>query len=131
VQRYDREEKNGRLTRLHQEDAAQALGIPSFRKYQREGEAGVARVIELIREHSTRPLQDQRSLITWQLSNLLLGNADGHLKNISLLYERGAVGLAPFYDMVCTRNYEAVDCPDADSQNQDASLTISCRVGTM
>ncbi|MEX2445263.1 MAG: HipA domain-containing protein [Alkalispirochaeta sp.] len=85
------------------------VGIPSFRKYQREGGAGVAQVIDLIRAHSSNPLQDQRSLITWQLANLILGNADGHLKNISFLYDGARVSLAPFYDMVCTRNYDGVE----------------------
>lgn len=51
----------------------------------------------------------QRSVITWQLLNLILGNADGHLKNISFLYHGARISLAPFYDMVCTRNYPGVD----------------------
>lgn len=37
IERYDRTWENGIPVRLHQEDAAQALGIPSFKKYQREG----------------------------------------------------------------------------------------------
>lgn len=109
IERYDRTWENGKPVRLHQEDAAQALGIPPFRKYQREGGAGIAHVIELIRTHSWNPLQDQKSLITWQLTNLILGNADGHLKNISFLYDGPRLGLAPFYDMVCTRNYDGVE----------------------
>lgn len=94
---------------MHQEDAAQALGITSFSKYQREGGVGVAQVIDLIRTHSWKPLQDQKNLITWQLANLILGNSDGHLKNISFLYDGARVCLAPFYDMVCTRIYEGVE----------------------
>ena len=109
IERYDRTRDAGRLVRLHQEDAAQAIGISSFRKYQREGGVGIAQMINLIRAHSSNPLQDQRSVITWQLANLILGNADGHLKNISFLYDGARVSLAPFYDMVCTRNYDGVD----------------------
>jgi serine/threonine-protein kinase HipA len=109
IERYDRTRENGVSVRLHQEDAAQALGIPSFRKYQREGGVGVVQVLDLIRGHSRNPLQDQRSLITWQLANLILGNSDGHLKNISFLYDGDRVSLAPFYDMVCTRNYDGVE----------------------
>lgn len=109
IERYDRKQDAGRLVRLHREDAAQALGIAAFQKYQREGGAGIAQVIDLIRARSTNPLQDQRSVITWQLANLILGNADGHLKNVSFLYDGSRVSLAPFYDMVCTRNYDGVD----------------------
>lgn len=109
IWRYDRRYDAGRIVRLHQEDAAQALGIAAFGKYQREGGIGIAHVINLIRAYSSNPLQDQRSVITWQLANLMLGNADGHLKNISFLYDGARVRLAPFYDMVCTRNYDGVD----------------------
>jgi serine/threonine-protein kinase HipA len=36
-----------------------------------------------------------------------IGNADAHGKNLSLLYDRsGSPSLAPFYDLVCTRNYK-------------------------
>ena len=37
VERYDRLWINDRLTRLHQEDFAQALGLPSTMKYERDG----------------------------------------------------------------------------------------------
>lgn len=70
-------------------------------------------MIDLIRVHSWQPLQDRKSLITWQLANLILGNSDGHLKNVSFLYggarDGAQVCLAPFYDMVCTRNYDGVE----------------------
>ena len=40
----------------------------------------------------------------------LIGNNDGHLKNLSLLYEpNGNISLAPFYDLVCTEIYENID----------------------
>lgn len=48
---------------------------------------------------------DTRALLDWQLFNALVGNSDGHAKNLSLLYEEGSCRLAPFYDLVCTRAY--------------------------
>jgi len=33
---------------------------------------------------------------------VLIGNADAHGKNFSLLYRAGERRLAPFYDMICT-----------------------------
>lgn len=108
VERYDRRYEDGRLVRSHQEDAAQALGLHPYWKYQREGSVGLPQVIALIRRHSSRPLRDQRSLITWQLANLILGNADGHLKNISFLLNGEGMRLAPFYDMVCTRPWNGL-----------------------
>ena len=45
----------------------------------------------------------------WTLFNLLAGNADAHGKNLSLLYvDRRRLQLAPFYDLVCTRNYKNI-----------------------
>ena len=36
----------------------------------------------------------------------LIGNNDGHIKNLSLVYHRdSSVSLAPFYDLVCTEIY--------------------------
>ena len=35
----------------------------------------------------------------------LAGNADGHAKNLSVLYTGRGLTLAPVYDLVCTRAY--------------------------
>ena len=37
--------------------------------------------------------------------NYLIGNCDAHAKNFSLLFEDGAVRLAPFYDLISTKVY--------------------------
>lgn len=112
VERYDRvqTEPDGPVTRLHQEDLCQALGLAPTRKYEQEGGPSFARCFELVRDHSVDPLADTRALLRWQLFNLLCGNADGHAKNLSLLHAppRGP-RLAPFYDLVCTRVYPRLD----------------------
>ena len=48
------------------------------------------------------PERDLASLADWQILNYLLGNWDGHAKNLSLLYKPDveAPSLAPFYDIV-------------------------------
>ena len=56
-----------------------------------------------------RPLVDVRRLIEWQAFNLVVGNSDGHGKNLSLLHVAGALRLAPFYDLLSTRQYPALD----------------------
>ena len=41
---------------------------------------------------------------------MLVGNSDGHAKNLSLLHlPNGTIRLAPFYDLVCTRAIERID----------------------
>ena len=55
------------------------------------------------------PLQDVPRLIEWQTFNAAAGNADGHGKNLSILYDDGGPRLAPFYDLVSTREYGNLD----------------------
>jgi serine/threonine-protein kinase HipA len=45
------------------------------------------------------------ALLDAAILNLIVGNADAHGKNFSLLYSDGRVALAPFYDLLCTAAY--------------------------
>ncbi len=45
---------------------------------------------------------DLRAFVDGVIFNHLVGNADAHGKNFSLLYQGGSRRLAPFYDLVCT-----------------------------
>ncbi len=103
VRRYDRTvAASGAVLRLHQEDFCQALGFPPERKYQQEGGPMLRECIELLREWSTTPVLDIRDFLDAQIFNVLIGNADAHGKNYSMLYHEGQRRLAPFYDLVCT-----------------------------
>lgn len=95
--------------RLHQEDFAQAMGINSFRKYEREGEEYLKDMFTLLRKQSSNPIEDQLKLWDIIVFNYLIGNTDGHIKNFSLLYDKdmNSVRLAPAYDLVCTTIYES------------------------
>ena len=110
IERYDRMVTgDGPVSRLHQEDVCQALGHEPEAKYENEGGPGLVDVFALVTRVSRRPLADRRNLLTWVLLNHLIGNADAHGKNLSLLHgarrEEGAPRLAPFYDLVCTAVY--------------------------
>ncbi len=105
--RYDRREVEGKVTRIHQEDFAQALGFKE--KYQRGNEPNLSQCYQLIIEYSSNPLEDAEQLLMWQLFNLIVGNSDAHLKNLSFLYYRNQTRLAPFYDLVSTRAIEHLD----------------------
>lgn len=107
VRRYDRRHTEaGGVTRIHQEDFCQALGIlPDF-KYQAEGGPNVATCARLIREQVTAPAVDLAAFLDALLFNLLIGNNDAHGKNFSLLLDGdGAPRLAPLYDLLSTRAY--------------------------
>lgn len=106
VSRYDRESNpEGDLMRLHQEDFCQALGYLPETKYEKEGGPGLAACFNLIRERSIQPVIDLRQLLDWVVFNYLVGNADAHAKNISLLLTQQGPRLAPFYDLMSTAVY--------------------------
>jgi len=104
--RYDRI-IGDKVSRIHQEDFCQALGLKE--KYQRLDTPNFAQCYQLIIEKSTNPLIDAEQLIKWQIFNLISGNSDAHIKNISFLYRGSHTRLAPFYDLVCTRAIEYLD----------------------
>jgi serine/threonine-protein kinase HipA len=108
VERYDRAlGEDGSVRRLHQEDFCQALGIVPEHKYASEGGPVFRQCFDLIRRACTTPATAILRLIDAAIFNVILGNADAHGKNFSLLYARQAVELAPLYDLLCTVAYPA------------------------
>ena len=106
VERYDRFREGSRVRRLHQEDFCQATARPPDAKYESEGGPGVAECGALIRAHAAGPGAALLRFLDALLFNILIGNADAHSKNHSLLLEGpGAPGLAPLYDLISTRAY--------------------------
>jgi len=109
-ERFDRiREQGGRVSRLHQEDFCQALGIMPDRKYQADGGPGFKDISSLIRKACTNPMVDIANLVDIALFNVLVGNCDAHGKNFSILYRNGNTGLAPFYDLVATTVWPELD----------------------
>ena len=95
-------EADGTLHRLHQEDFCQALGYPDGLKYEASGGPGLAACAALVRKLALGPVAVQ-GLLDWVVFNVLIGNADAHAKNLSLLCDRvGQRRLAPLYDLVPT-----------------------------
>jgi serine/threonine-protein kinase HipA len=105
VERYDRALQKGDVLRIHQEDFCQALGVSPEIKYQAEGGPSLKECCALLRRYSASPAKDLLRLTEWVFFNVLIGNADAHAKNISLMYRNKAPVLAPFYDLLCTRVY--------------------------
>ncbi|WP_280545745.1 MULTISPECIES: HipA domain-containing protein [unclassified Halomonas] len=104
VERYDREGiGTPGLRRIHQEDFCQAMGYSRIDKYQVPSGPRFAHCIATAR-HACRPSAASiLHLIRWQAFNVLVGNTDGHAKNLSLLQDdRGRWRVAPAYDLVGT-----------------------------
>lgn len=104
--------------RLHQEDFAQALGIPAVLKYEKDGQEYIKKMFEIIRSHSSNPIVDQMKLWEICIFNYLIGNTDNHIKNFSLVYSEDIkyARLAPAYDIISTMVYE--------SSTEDMAMSI-------
>lgn len=114
VTRYDRTmDEAGRVRRLHQEDFCQALGIPPERKYAAEGGPTFRSCFAALREAAGRPAVETLRLLDAAIFNLVVGNADAHGKNFSLLYKPEATVLAPLYDLLCTAAYPELSAKPA------------------
>ncbi len=106
IERYDRHVgEDGKTVRLHQEDFCQALGFTSARKYASDGGPVFRDCFALVRRVTTRPAAEALKLLDAALFNAIIGNADAHAKNFSLLYLPGRTQLAPLYDLLSTVAY--------------------------
>jgi serine/threonine-protein kinase HipA len=106
VERYDRRRmKDGRLIRLHQEDACQALAVPPLRKYENDGGPGAAELVNLLLRETDDPETDVGAFLDALALNWVIGGTDAHAKNYSLLLSPGSVRLAPLYDLISVLPY--------------------------
>ncbi len=103
VTRFDRDTTSGgEIRKLHQEDFAQATATAPGIKWESAGGPGFATIANILRAESSLPIRDLMVLARWLVFNYLIGNHNGHCKNISLLYRPDGIGLAPFYGLLST-----------------------------
>lgn len=109
VRRFDREESNGRLRRIHQEDGCQALGVdPAFGKYQTlDGTASYRRLAAVLAAHAADVQGELRKLAALMVFTIAIGNTDAHLRNHAFLHSGAALSLAPIYDAAPTVEFAA------------------------
>lgn len=106
IKRYDRvQTEDGTVRRLHQEDFCQALGIMPDVKYEREGGPSLNQCQNILLQCAARPAIEQINFLKRVIFNYLIGNADAHGKNFSLLYKGRKPDLAPAYDLLSTAVY--------------------------
>ncbi len=105
VERYDRTVDGGAVRRIHQEDAAQALGLPwgGNEKFENVDERAnlraVAAVLDRDRTVFDTSETDRERLLRYTALTVAVGNTDAHAKNVSILHsEDGVARLAPLYD---------------------------------
>ena len=107
IERYDRAlNDDGQIVRLHQEDFAQALGLPASLKYERDGAQNrkfdaqsIGRVLAALSD----PAGERDKFVKLVLFDLFTGNVDAHAKNHALMHLNGLIATTPRYDLLPTR----------------------------
>jgi serine/threonine-protein kinase HipA len=108
VSRFDRRIDGDVVTRVHQEDLCQAMGIDPTAargraKYQAAGGPSFADLATLLDRYAVDGPAQLDRLVAVMTYTMLIGNADAHGKNLALLHDTAeTVRLAPLYDTVPT-----------------------------
>jgi len=98
IRRFDRTSDGGAV---HIEDFAQVFRVFPHDKYKKASMRNIAEVIGVEGQD-----KDTTEFIRRLVFNTLIGNADMHLKNWSLIYrDRQAASISPAYDFVSTIPY--------------------------
>ena len=120
-ERYDREIVDGKPRRLHQEDFCQVLSVDPEAKYEADGGPGISDCMDVIRRMRITTASQLR-FIDAVAFNYLIGNADAHAKNMSVVYRGKTASLAPLYDLVSTAVYPELSRKMAMSIGGDADF---------
>ncbi|MGO4582961.1 type II toxin-antitoxin system HipA family toxin [Arthrobacter sp. 2RAF6] len=106
LERYDRRVSGRGVERIHQEDGAQALGLPWDTDSKFEGVNPAANLRSLAgllrrrRDIFDAGPDDREMLLAHTAFNTAVGNTDAHAKNFATLRtDDGAVTIAPLYDV--------------------------------
>ena len=105
--------------------------VPPELKYASEGGPTLRDCFALVRNRSVRPAVDVMKLLDAAIFNVVVGNADAHGKNFSLLYELEGPRLAPLYDLLVTTAYPELSAKFAMRIGRRATLeTLDAKAWT-
>ncbi len=102
IERFDRFlDIDQHIQRLHIIDACQLLNKPGIFKDKAATLSTLAQCIAACRNKASVRVR----LYRWLMFNILIGNNDNHLKNISFIVSAQGIDLAPPYDLLSTSVY--------------------------
>lgn len=105
VERFDRMPDRDGVKRIHTEDMAQSLGIPSSKKYN----VSALQILRVLHERADATDELSYRWIKMLAFNTSVANADAHAKNYSLFLRPDGIGLAPIYDAITTAYWHTVN----------------------
>ena len=118
IARFDRIAGEQGWQRRHAIDACQLLGLDRSFKYTQGSLESLAALANTCRS----PAVARSRLFGWLVFNVLVGNSDAHLKNLSFLVSHEGVQLAPFYDLLSVATY---DSPAFDKSGWPAQTQLA------
>ena len=118
IDRFDRIPGEQGWLRRHVIDACQLLGLDRSFKYGQGSMENLAALANACRS----PAVARSRLFGWLVFNVLVGNSDSHLKNLSFLVSHEGVQLAPFYDLLSVATY---DTPAFDKAGWPAQTRLA------
>lgn len=118
IDRFDRIPDAQGWQRRHVIDACQLLGLDRSFKYSQGSMENLAALANACRS----PAVARSRLFGWLVFNVLVGNSDAHLKNLSFLVSHEGVQLAPFYDLLSVATY---DTPAFDKKGWPAQIQLA------
>lgn len=130
VERFDRAQGTHPVIRFHQEDLAQALGIPRLRKYEEHGGPSIDASAEFLKLHTQVEDDSRRRFAQVLAFSWIMLNTDSHAKNHSVFIDGDGARLTPLYDASSVIPYLGPDDLDDDSVRARArSRTLAMRYG--
>ncbi len=127
VERFDRVRLPGSamapdaMQRRHVIDTCQLLNKARSFKYTAANLQTLADAIQHCRSKAATRLR----LFQWVVFNLLVGNGDNHIKNISFTVNAEGINLAPAYDLLCTAVYETTALANESANWPRSQLALS------
>jgi serine/threonine-protein kinase HipA len=118
IDRFDRIPDAQGWQRRHAIDACQLLGLDRSFKYSQGSLDSLAALANACRS----PAVARSRLFGWLVFNVLVGNSDAHLKNLSFLVSHEGIQLAPFYDLLSVASY---DTPAFDKKGWPAQTQLA------
>lgn len=114
------------VKRRHVIDTCQLLNKARTFKYSAAHLATLAEAIVHCRSKTAARLQ----LYRWIAFNILVGNGDNHLKNISFMVNADGINIAPAYDLLCTAVYDTKALANDNARWPNTRLALSLNDAT-
>ena len=102
------------------------LSVDPETKYESDGGPSIPQCMEVARKMRLSPVS-QLALMDSVLFNYIIGNADAHAKNHSVVYHGRRADFAPLYDLVSTSVYPDLSTEMAMRIGDDAAFASISR----